>query len=173
MVRVKADLGAGQSSVFVPSRVCVVSTTHVGFGESEVAGERNDGADVDGSTGAGSTAVPRLVIDAGVDAGQLRIINSDSADVNDSGVRPLGVRPRPVRSGDGATARRPGESLRGGGGWMRPDLVSIVSGAVVAALGAFVLLESTGALHVSLGWAAVVLSAAVGTILLLSGLLER
>lgn len=55
---------------------------------------------------------------------------------------------------------------------MRPDPVSIVSGAVVAALGAFVLLESTGALHVSLGWAAVVLSAAVGSILLLSGLLD-
>ena len=95
VVRVKADLGAGQSSVFVPSRVCVVSTTHVGFGESEVAGERNDGADVDGSTGAGSTAVPRLVIDAGVDAGPLRIINSDSADVNDSGYGHSGYGPGP------------------------------------------------------------------------------
>ena len=34
------SLGAGQSNVFVPKRVCVGATTHVGAGESEVAGER-------------------------------------------------------------------------------------------------------------------------------------
>lgn len=52
------------------------------------------------------------------------------------------------------------------------DLVSLASGAVVAALGAVVLLDSSGALNVSLGWIAVVLTGAVGVILLLSGLLD-
>ena len=52
---------------------------------------------------------------------------------------------------------------------MRPDLVSLASGAVIAALGALVLLDSSGALDVSLGWIAVALTAAIGTILLMSG----
>ena len=53
---------------------------------------------------------------------------------------------------------------------LRIDLVSFASGAVIAALGALVLLDSSGALELSLGWIAVVLTAAVGLILLLSGL---
>jgi hypothetical protein len=59
--------------------------------------------------------------------------------------------------------------MRGG---VKFDLVSLASGAVVAALGAVVLLDSSGALDVSLGWIAVVLTGAVGVILLLSGLLD-
>jgi hypothetical protein len=57
-------------------------------------------------------------------------------------------------------------------GAVKFDLVSLASGAVVAALGALVLLDSSGALDVSLGWIAVVLTGAVGVILLLSGLLD-
>jgi hypothetical protein len=53
---------------------------------------------------------------------------------------------------------------------MRVDLVSLVSGAVIAALGVLVLLDSSGALDVSLGWAGVVLTGAVGAILVVSGL---
>jgi hypothetical protein len=52
------------------------------------------------------------------------------------------------------------------------DLVSLASGAVVAALGALVLLDSSGALDLSLGWMAVALSGSVGAILLLAGLLD-
>ena len=52
------------------------------------------------------------------------------------------------------------------------DLVSLASGAVIAALGALVLLDSSGALDLSLGWMAVVLSGAVGAILLLAGLMD-
>jgi hypothetical protein len=55
---------------------------------------------------------------------------------------------------------------------MKVDRVSLASGAVIAALGAFVLLDSSGALDVSLGWMAVVLTAALGAILLISGLLD-
>jgi hypothetical protein len=55
---------------------------------------------------------------------------------------------------------------------MKLDLVSLASGAVIAALGALVLLDTSGALSISLGWIAVVLTGAVGVILLLSGLLD-
>ena len=82
VVNLKVDLGAGQADVFVPKRVCVAGSTHAGVGESEVTGERNDGVDVDHTAGAGSSAIPRLQIGARVDVGQLRVINSDTADVD-------------------------------------------------------------------------------------------
>jgi phage shock protein PspC (stress-responsive transcriptional regulator) len=85
VVHLKVDLGIGQADVFVPERVCVAGSTHTGIGESEVAGERNDGVDVDHDAAEGATAMPRLVIDATVDVGQLRVVNSDTADVDDAG----------------------------------------------------------------------------------------
>ena len=88
VVHLDSHLGAGQANVFVPERVCVAGSTHVGVGESEVAGERNDGTDVDHALGAGSNAVPRLEIDARVDVGQLRVVNSDTADVDNVGYGP-------------------------------------------------------------------------------------
>jgi hypothetical protein len=42
---------------------------------------------------------------------------------------------------------------------------------VIAALGALLLVDSAGGLHLSLGWMAVVLTGAVGGIFMLSGLL--
>jgi hypothetical protein len=59
--------------------------------------------------------------------------------------------------------------VRGG---VKTDLVSLVSGAVIAALGALVLLDSSDALDISLGWIAVALTGSVGAILLLSGLVD-
>jgi hypothetical protein len=53
---------------------------------------------------------------------------------------------------------------------MRIDPVSLGSGVIVAALGLLMLLDSTGVVDVSLGWIAVALTAAVGGMLLLSGL---
>jgi hypothetical protein len=53
---------------------------------------------------------------------------------------------------------------------VRVDLVSLAAGATIAALGTLVLLDSSGAIDLSLGWIAVVLTGAVGAILLLSGL---
>jgi phage shock protein PspC (stress-responsive transcriptional regulator) len=93
VVHLKVELGAGQADVFVPERVCVAGSTHVGVGESIVAGERNDGVDVDQTAGtgvgipAGASAAPRLDIDANVEVGQLRVINSDSANASDAGDR--------------------------------------------------------------------------------------
>jgi phage shock protein PspC (stress-responsive transcriptional regulator) len=88
VVHLDVDLGAGQANVFVPRRVCVVGSTHVGAGESEVVGTRDDGLDLDQDPGTGSRAVPRLDIDASVDAGQLRVINSDTATVDNPGYGP-------------------------------------------------------------------------------------
>jgi phage shock protein PspC (stress-responsive transcriptional regulator) len=88
VLHLDVDLGTGQADVFVPEKVCVTGKTHVAIGESEVAGERNDGVDVDHSAGRSSAAAPRLEIDADVDIGQLRVINSDTASVDNSGYGP-------------------------------------------------------------------------------------
>jgi phage shock protein PspC (stress-responsive transcriptional regulator) len=88
VVDLDVSLGMGQANVFVPKLVCVSGTTHTGVGESEVAGEHNDGVDVNQSAGVGATATPRLELDASVDAGQLRVINSDTADVDTPGYGP-------------------------------------------------------------------------------------
>jgi hypothetical protein len=52
------------------------------------------------------------------------------------------------------------------------DLVSLGAGSLIAAVGVLVLLDSAGALEIPLGWMAVALTAAVGAICLLSGLLD-
>jgi phage shock protein PspC (stress-responsive transcriptional regulator) len=88
VVDLDVSLGMGQANVFVPARVCVSGSTHTGVGESEVAGERNDGVDVDHAAGVDATATPRLEIDASVDVGQLRVINSDTANVDTPGYGP-------------------------------------------------------------------------------------
>lgn len=56
---------------------------------------------------------------------------------------------------------------------MKVDVLSLASGAVITALGAAVLLDSSEAIDLSLAWSAVVLTAAVGVIVLLSGLFDR
>jgi phage shock protein PspC (stress-responsive transcriptional regulator) len=88
VVPLDVSLGMGQADVFVPRRVCVTGPTHVGAGESEVAGDRNDGVDVNHTAAAGSVASPRLQVDASVGVGQLRVINSDTADVHNPGYGP-------------------------------------------------------------------------------------
>ena len=88
VVNLDVDLGVGQADVFVPASVCVTGSTHVGAGESLVAGEQDEGTDVDNDVASGSAAVPRLVIDADLDIGQLRVVNSDTADADDGGYGP-------------------------------------------------------------------------------------
>jgi phage shock protein PspC (stress-responsive transcriptional regulator) len=83
VVDVDADLGLGQLVVGVPENVCVEATTHAGAGELEVTGQRSDGVDVDSNVASGSTATPRLVLDASVDMGQIQVINSNTADLDE------------------------------------------------------------------------------------------
>jgi len=88
VVRLRLEMGAGQANVFVPSDVCVAGTAHVGAGETEIVGERNSGLGVDHSVGSAASAVPRLQLDAELDVGQLRVINSDTASVDNPGYGP-------------------------------------------------------------------------------------
>ena len=53
---------------------------------------------------------------------------------------------------------------------MTVDRVSLWSGAIVIAVGLLLLLDTAGALDLSPGWFAVVLTAAVGGVLVVSGL---
>jgi hypothetical protein len=55
---------------------------------------------------------------------------------------------------------------------VRRDLLSLGSGAVIAVMGGLILLDESGVVAVSLGWIAVALTAAVGVIVLLSGLAD-
>jgi hypothetical protein len=52
------------------------------------------------------------------------------------------------------------------------DLVLLASGAVIAALGALVLLDSAGAFDLTVGWVAVALTGGIGAILLVGGLAD-
>jgi phage shock protein PspC (stress-responsive transcriptional regulator) len=85
VLRLKAHLGAGELEVAVPSRVCVDASAHVGAGDSRVLGQQADGFDVDNDQNTGTSAKPRLVLDASVDAGELRVINDDDADIDAHG----------------------------------------------------------------------------------------
>ena len=71
--------------IAVPSNVCVDAHAHADLGEADVAGARASGVDVDNDQGAGSTATPRLRLEAKVDAGQVRILNSDDASIDEDG----------------------------------------------------------------------------------------
>jgi phage shock protein PspC (stress-responsive transcriptional regulator) len=80
-VDLRTELGVGEMVIAVPSRVCVEATAHDGVGEVDVAGQSASGVDVDNHQGSGSTATPRLRLDAHLDAGELRILNSDDASI--------------------------------------------------------------------------------------------
>jgi hypothetical protein len=53
---------------------------------------------------------------------------------------------------------------------MKLDLLSLVSGAVVTALGAVVLIDSSGAVDLPLGWVAVAVTSALGIVMVISGM---
>jgi hypothetical protein len=56
---------------------------------------------------------------------------------------------------------------------MRPDAVSLVAGASIAALGGLLLLATSDVVDLSPGWLAAALTAAAGMILLVSGLVRN
>jgi phage shock protein PspC (stress-responsive transcriptional regulator) len=79
------DAGMAQVDVIVPERVCVEADLHAGAGDLMVAGERNEGIDVDSNQNAGIAATPRLELTGEVDVGEFRVINDDNADVDEHG----------------------------------------------------------------------------------------
>jgi hypothetical protein len=52
------------------------------------------------------------------------------------------------------------------------DLVSLVAGAVFLAVGVLLVLDQAGAIELTLGWVGAVMAAALGAILVASGLTE-
>jgi Cell wall-active antibiotics response 4TMS YvqF len=85
VVNLDVNVGLGQIDVAVPERVCVEADLHAGAGELLVAGERNDGVDVNTSPDPAATATPRLDLSGEVDAGQIRVINDDDAELEGGG----------------------------------------------------------------------------------------
>jgi hypothetical protein len=53
------------------------------------------------------------------------------------------------------------------------DILSLGAGAAIAVVGVLVLLDSSGALRLPLGWMTVALTGALGVILVLSGLARQ
>lgn len=99
VVHLDARLGIGEIVVAVPADVCVAADAHAGAGDLEVAGQQADGSGVDLTVAAGSEATPRLVLDADVDMGAIRVVNDDFFTV-DIGDDQFGW-----RGGDGHDAR--------------------------------------------------------------------
>lgn len=95
VLNLDVSLGIGEAIVAVPSDVCVVADARAGAGRVVVAGQESEGAGTDLSVQAGATATPRLVLDADVDMGQIRVLNDDDVDITSDRGGPF------QRDGDG------------------------------------------------------------------------
>lgn len=85
VVDLNVDLGIGEGVLAVPSNVCVTTDLDARGGVIRVAGDQSDGVDVHSQANDGSTATPRLDLTGEVDFGELRIVNSDDADIDRGG----------------------------------------------------------------------------------------
>ena len=81
VVDVDVDLGVGQAVVAVPSSVCVTAEADSRAGSLRIAGEEQNGLDVDSDTNLGSSSTPRLDLTAQVDLGEHLVVNDDDADL--------------------------------------------------------------------------------------------
>ena len=97
VVELNVDLGIGQANVLVPEDVCIDADIETKSGSLVVAGEQQQGFDVDLDQSAPTTAAPRLEITGGVQLGEFRVLNDDD--------RELGVRHGGI-DGDGGEAMR-------------------------------------------------------------------
>ena len=64
-----------------------------------MAGVQSSGFDVNNDQQDGSTATPRLVLDAGIDAGDLTVVNSDDASLS-AGQHGLGTDATALRAAE-------------------------------------------------------------------------
>jgi phage shock protein PspC (stress-responsive transcriptional regulator) len=83
VVELRTDLGVGETVVAVPESVCVTGELGAGAGAVESGGDEEAGFDVDTQPQAGTTATPRLELDADVDLGHILVLNDDNADISD------------------------------------------------------------------------------------------
>jgi phage shock protein PspC (stress-responsive transcriptional regulator) len=98
VVNLRVDQGVGETVIAVPESVCVTGELNAGAGEIEVAGDEEGGVDVVTEPYAGTTATPRLVLDAEMDLGHLEVVNDDDADIqHDRDRGPFSDNDRPDR----------------------------------------------------------------------------
>ena len=83
VVDLDVRVGAGEAVIAVPSNVCVAVQAHADAGDLQVAGQQTDGWDVDSTVGVGSSATPRLELNADVGFGQIRVVNDDAIAIAD------------------------------------------------------------------------------------------
>lgn len=76
-ISVGSELGIGQMIVSVPSDVCVDAHATAKGGELLVAGDQSDGVDAEVDKGELATRAPRLVLDAGIQFGQMIVTDQD------------------------------------------------------------------------------------------------
>ena len=83
VLHLDASLGVGELEVLTPEKVCVEAEAHAGAGHMNVTGHQSEGFDVDLDQGDRSIRDPRLVLDADVDVGELKVTDGDTADIGD------------------------------------------------------------------------------------------
>ena len=93
-VPLEVDLGIGEARVLVPDDVCVATTADIGAGNVETFGRDTGGVDVDFEEYAdASPATTRLLVDADIGLGALRVMESDGLHPGDnSACDPTGER---------------------------------------------------------------------------------
>ena len=163
-----------------------------------MAGDQSEGVDVHSQANDGSTATPRLDLTGEVDFGELRIVNSDDADIDQGShfhsgdgldrdqmsadLRAACAPPTSPPADAGEAGGGAGGSHRGSEPWRaergegrvkrRLDRVSLAAGLGVIAMGVLLLADQEDALSLSLGIFGAIVSALIGTILLISGIDE-
>ena len=93
-VPLEVDLGIGEARVLVPDDVCVATTADIGAGNVETFGRDTGGVDVDfEDIPDASPATTRLLVDADIGLGALRVMESDGLHPGDnSACDPTGER---------------------------------------------------------------------------------
>ena len=77
-VPVKIDVGMGEAVLIVPPQVCVATSAEVGAGEVVVFDRHDEGLDVDvADTRIAAAGNPRVVVDADLGMGSLRVTHHD------------------------------------------------------------------------------------------------
>jgi phage shock protein PspC (stress-responsive transcriptional regulator)/predicted membrane protein len=74
--RVKIELGMGEARLLVPAEVCVAPDIHIGAGEARVGGRQQNGIDVDWNERPAADGMARLIVDADIGLGEIRVDSS-------------------------------------------------------------------------------------------------
>jgi len=80
-IPVEADLGLGQMIVSIPPQVCVHADATAKAGELLIAGDQSDGWDADVDQGSPTTNAPVLMLEAGLQFGQLIVTDEDPNEI--------------------------------------------------------------------------------------------